>query len=1129
MADAIRLHAEFTDDLGTAYKLNIHQNGFVGSSTEFNLGADGFTLRYSGNNEDRMQPIIGSEVTFTLIENVAAHTTFLTALATSEDAAFTVSIFKDPDGANTLFWTGVLLHEQVELQDEAFPIQNTMTAVDDLGNLKNIPYDNSGTFYTGQETIAAHLTNLLNKTRALHIFASGDVFLKYANDFKPTTFSSANALIELQVGHAAFYNLDEDGNAQGMDCFTVLKNFAITFNARVFLHEGCFYFMPVGAVINNTTVNLFTVTKAGTISGSATATDTQLTVDTDMERMRGGVTTFLPALNKVQRTWRTDANLPVVGPETQFLNAINNQIALGTNITDNNLLYDNGTVFRMRFRYNHSFDGDGTSTGDDVPARIILKMQIKVGSLYYNNAVTFGPNTMNVGYASDAYTIDTMTFSAPAWSSSAGHFFFAVTPTPAYIDRNDGLVYNMTFTPQGFVSIAQYNQPVLIDLAALTSAQTGITITVNVQGYDHDGNLITDVTGTNAYGKLEKFGMHIVNGNASNGDRVVYEAVTTANNQETLIQDEVVIGSSAFEDYRNIYENNSSPAQPIDSFASFANSSATVTIHKLGVQEVIAGQNASTRVKRGSFYKAFVSPFHALLFSTRNFLPFETTFMARAVQTEYEAFHINTDDTNVSTPAPEVINDNEPIDDSEPVYDLQNTFTPDDGDIPPNIFQRFLQQPVTTIDTQNGRSTALTDVQQMVIVNYVGGAGTATIQLPAVANFDGAVINVAGNNTISASNIISIVPASGDTSATINGAANYNLNSAFAPAQLLCSGGNWFVLNSAAAGGGSGLSDIVNDTSPQLGGDLDVNGNGIISTGDIIVQVDSDSNTSDSAFSVRNGAGTVLFAVNESGITSGLLTTATPTLSGVASSYAQSASVTGITVSNHVSGRTYDAAIFNSSGTEQTSNPVSVDTSGNITFTSPSTVATGYELRITGSDPGKLTSIQTTATFEVTASRTFEVWRVQGVDSSGNASSNKAAFVELTFHTGANATGVEHPTSDASSSTSITNVVISSGHQHSETYANWRAFDGTTHGTAAAGSMWWTLGNSDASLVWIQARFSTAQTFESLRLTVYNSFNDATHIIVKGSNTGSFSGEEVSFGLTAITETGSAGITTVNF
>ena len=792
MADPIRLHAEFQDDLGTAYKLNIHQAGFVGSSTEFNLGADGFTLRYSGNNEDRMQPIIGSEVTFTLVENVAAHTTFLTALATSEDADFTVSIFKDPDGANTLFWTGVLLHEQVELQDEAYPIQNTMTAVDDLGNLKNIIYDNSGTFYTGQETIAAHLTNLLNKTRALHVFASGDVFLKYANDFKPTTFVSANALIELQVGHAAFYNLDDAGNAQGMDCFTVLKNFAITFNARVFLHEGCFYFIPVGAVINNTTVNLFTVTKAGTISGSATATDTQLTVDTDMERMRGGVQTFLPPLNKVQRTWRTDANLPVVGPETQFLNATSQQTALGTNITDNNLLYDNGTEFRLRFRYTHAYDGDGTSTGQDIPARILLKMQIKVGSLYYNNAVTFGASTMNVGYAGDTYTMDTMTFSAPAWSGSAGHFYFAVTPTPAYLNRNNGLFYNLTFTPQGFASIAQYNQPVLIDLDAITSAQTGVIVTVNVEGYDHDGTLITDVTGTDAYGKLSDFGMHIVNGNATNGDRVVYEAVTTANNQETLTQDEVVIGSSVFDDYRNIYENNSSPAQPIDSFASFANSSATVTIHKLGVQEVIAGQNASTRVKRGSFYKAFVSPYHALLFSTRNFLPFETTFMARAVQTEYEAFHISSDDTNVSTPAPVVINDRPPIDDSEPVYDLRNTFTPDVGDIPPNIFQRFLQQPVKSVTHQATRSYTITSTDAIIFNKWTGGNGTSIINLPTTTGNEGRIIRFKSDSTLHANKVVQLQP--NDVSETIDGAASYDFDRSYDGLSLLCHDGDWYII-----------------------------------------------------------------------------------------------------------------------------------------------------------------------------------------------------------------------------------------------------------------------------------------------------------------------------------------------
>ena len=75
--------------------------------------------------------------------------------------------------------------------------------------------------------------------------------------------------------------------------------------------------------------------------------------------------------------------------------------------------------------------------------------------------------------------------------------------------------------------------------------------------------------------------MHVVSGGATNGDRVIYEAVTTANNQETQTQDEVVVGSSDFDDYRNLYENNSSPAQPINSFKSFANSSATLPIHQL--------------------------------------------------------------------------------------------------------------------------------------------------------------------------------------------------------------------------------------------------------------------------------------------------------------------------------------------------------------------------------------------------------------------------------------------------------------------------------------------------------------------------------------------------------------------
>ena len=75
MADPIRLYAEFTDDLGTDYRVNIHDADFTGTAGTFKLGADGFVLTYTGNNEDRMQGVIGSELTFTLTEETSIHTT----------------------------------------------------------------------------------------------------------------------------------------------------------------------------------------------------------------------------------------------------------------------------------------------------------------------------------------------------------------------------------------------------------------------------------------------------------------------------------------------------------------------------------------------------------------------------------------------------------------------------------------------------------------------------------------------------------------------------------------------------------------------------------------------------------------------------------------------------------------------------------------------------------------------------------------------------------------------------------------------------------------------------------------------------------------------------------------------
>lgn len=63
------------------------------------------------------------------------------------------------------------------------------------------------------------------------------------------------------------------------------------------------------------------------------------------------------------------------------------------------------------------------------------------------------------------------------------------------------------------------------------------------------------------------------------------------------------------------------------------------------------------------------------------------------------------------------------------------------------------------------------------------------------------------------------------------------------------------------------IDAVVDDTTPQLGGNLDVNGNEIQSAGDVIVRVDSDNNTALSKFVIKDGAGTSIYTIDEEGTT----------------------------------------------------------------------------------------------------------------------------------------------------------------------------------------------------------------------------------------------------------------------
>lgn len=317
--------------------------------------------------------------------------------------------------------------------------------------------------------------------------------------------------------------------------------------------------------------------------------------------------------------------------------------------------------------------------------------------------------------------------------------------------------------------------------------------------------------------------------------------------------------------------------------------------------------------------------------------------------------------------------------------------------------------------------------------------------------------------------------------------------------------------NDILAWSGSQWAPVANDSGAA---------EGITSTGDITAQLDSDNNSSNSKFEILAGDGSTIWSVNESGVTTGLLTTATPNVVLGSASYQQGAAATAAILNSDAT-NSYDAKIYNGSGSD--TNIVVTYSNGILSFTVPPTVATGWELRVFAIKPGFFQSAVSVDTFSTTASTTFSYWRIQMVDSSGVNTQNHIYLADCSFFSGANQSGTEYPSVALTSATSDSTVTVSHGYQYSGTYADWKAFDSSIN------NGWWTLNllnnqNYNADDNWIQLYFTGgAVNLQSIHLEARVDWTTAEYAQVIGSNTGSFSGEEVLVATLSGVDTGAAG------
>tara|TARA_R100001443_G_scaffold1329_2_gene4963 strand:- start:418 stop:1260 length:843 start_codon:yes stop_codon:yes gene_type:complete len=123
--------------------------------------------------------------------------------------------------------------------------------------------------------------------------------------------------------------------------------------------------------------------------------------------------------------------------------------------------------------------------------------------------------------------------------------------------------------------------------------------------------------------------------------------------------------------------------------------------------------------------------------------------------------------------------------------------------------------------------------------------------------------------------------------------------------------------------------------------------------------------------------------------------------------------------------------------------------------------------------------------------------RIRGVDEDGNDSSQRSSISNIRFYTGTGQSGTEYPTTNLTSATSETGIVVDAGHVYSSTYPIHHAVNG-------AGNMWWALGTNAANNWWQiefeDGTYSTKPIIKSMTVTMPWNTTSNTHFKITGSD-----------------------------
>ena len=624
------------DDQGGEWRVDIFDTQCSGAVDLLTLSGEGFKVQWDGDIRNKVNPIITSSATIEFVMQDATDENLMALIAGNVEGRFSVGIYQVIATIPVLYWTGTVLTDQVSHLDEYYPIRAEITASDDLGALQDVPYvDTNGTPYLSYQskTIIGHVHEALLKLRQVeHFYTSSSSFLIYANDFYSVDdgVSVTDHLNSAKVFNLTWNNPDDEGNNEIVSTYEVLESICKTYNARLMQYSGVFRFMPIGAYQNDPeSIDCERLLFDGTSGASFTDSLIDKSIGSGFNKLRGWRYEFHQPYRQTTRTQAYNGNLAIL-----LSNVYN--LKTSATLSDTDRDYPSGTLLKLGGTASLTYEGDGTTTGNGRVGRFLVRINLQVGTRYLKREVTFSGTAydfqMEAGTVLE-YTAGTM--GATSWSATSDTFD-TLTPT---FDRNAGA--------SAFSAVVFTLDQVL---PALPADLTGVDFTAELYDVDETGTLTQVTTSTTYTGVLSPFRLDWVDSDASNGDTLAFTATGQDSNRNTLDQGEVLIGDRVSSNSRGvIFVETASGLDDSTGWRSLNVTSGTLSIHRLGVEEVQGLYNTTTKGVQGQLYHDLVGPHQLIKDGSDYYMATSMGFNANSRITEWQGFKLTRDTTDIDS------------------------------------------------------------------------------------------------------------------------------------------------------------------------------------------------------------------------------------------------------------------------------------------------------------------------------------------------------------------------------------------------------------------------------------------------------------------------------------------------